>query len=139
MGIYLPTDFFSHGHLYVALSRVGSSKSVKIYKHKDSPSFGYMKNVVYQEVLSKELPSKPHQFYDEEKEKESVPFLPLPSNPPGRKRDLSYVEQKAEAPKRLKSVGFQLRQETPGDGNCFIHAVLDQMRFVIINRKYEKF
>ena len=136
MGIYLPTDFFSHGHLYVALSRVGSSKSVKIYKPKDSPSFGYMKNVVYQEVLSKELPSEPHPVYDKEKEKESVPFWPLPSNHLKRK---DYAEQKAEAPKRLKSVGFKLRQETPEDGNCFIHAVLDQMRFVIINRKYEKF
>ena len=136
MGIYLPTDFFSHGHLYVALSRVGSGKSVKIYKPKDSPSFGYMKNVVYQEVLSKELPSEPHPVYDKEKEKESVPFWPLPSNRLKRK---DYVEQKAEAPKRLKSVGFKLRQETPEDGNCFIHAVLDQMRFVIINRKYEKF
>ena len=41
VGIYLKQGFFSHGELYVAMSRVGSKDSLKIYTS----------NVVYKEVL----------------------------------------------------------------------------------------
>ena len=30
---------------------------------------------------------------------------------------------------RLKEAGFQLSNSTPGDGNCLIHALKDQMRY----------
>ena len=33
---------------------------------------------------------------------------------------------------RLKEAGFQLSNSTPGDGNCLIHALKDQMRYYMI-------
>ena len=75
-----------------------------------------------------------HQQLIKECEKESIPFYPPLQgflNLNQKRKD--YADQKAEAPKRLKSVGFKLREETPEDGNCFIHAVLDQMRLVIMH------
>ena len=60
-GIHLDTDFFTHGQLYVALSRVGSQDNVRVYvknggklprlpgvPHKEGC---FTNNVVYSEVL----------------------------------------------------------------------------------------
>ena len=47
VGIYLKQGFFSHWQLYVAMSRVGSKASLKIYSQRGV----YTSNVVYEEVL----------------------------------------------------------------------------------------
>ena len=64
VGIYLPKSVFSHGQLYVAMSRVGSKEGVRVLvlngwreAVQDSelgyaPEGVYTRNVVYKEVFT---------------------------------------------------------------------------------------
>ena len=47
-GVYLPEDVFSHGQLYVTLSRVQNSTCLAVLTNNMD---GYTKNIVYREVL----------------------------------------------------------------------------------------
>ena len=54
-GLYLENSFFSHGQLYVAMSRVGKRENLKFYipekTIKECPNQFFTSNVVYPEVL----------------------------------------------------------------------------------------
>ena len=118
IGINLTKDFFTHGQTYVALSRVGSGKNVKVFKPLNSNSRGYMANVVYPEILSKKLSSPPPEPHPE----------PDPAEAQAPKPKLSFSEAKALTQSRLAEIGMKLSKElTPEDGNCLIHGILDQM------------
>jgi len=53
MGLYLPNHVFTHGQLYVALSRVQSKNNIKILvKNGKVDEQVYTKNIVYKEIFS---------------------------------------------------------------------------------------
>jgi len=56
--IFLPKPVFTHGQLYVSMSRIGCPERVKLLvtngwedAHEDAPTGVYTRNVVYTEVL----------------------------------------------------------------------------------------
>ena len=57
-GLYLPHPVFTHGQLYVALSRVAAAENIKIFKNEDKELWNlknnkfYVKNIVHSEILS---------------------------------------------------------------------------------------
>ena len=52
MGLYLPDHVFTHGQLYVALSRVQSKDNIKILVRKGKKDGEvYTKNIVYKEIF----------------------------------------------------------------------------------------
>jgi hypothetical protein len=49
LGVYLSSPVYSPGQLYVAISQVTSSANIKVFSGQGPD--GYMRNVVYKEVL----------------------------------------------------------------------------------------
>jgi ATP-dependent DNA helicase PIF1 len=54
VGVYSVKDFFSHGQLYVAASRVGNPEQFRILmlNHIDNTKCKEMINVIYKEILT---------------------------------------------------------------------------------------
>jgi ATP-dependent DNA helicase PIF1 len=53
VGIFLPQQVFSHGQLYVAMSRVGKADGLRIMAtHPQTTETLTTKNVVYEELLT---------------------------------------------------------------------------------------
>ena len=128
VGINLSHQLFGHGHLYVALSRVGSGKRVKIFQPKDDKTKGYMRNVVYPEVLTDDqiFPNQPNVDENPEVVPETEPFFPPPDPSIPRLSLLDQIDQLTDP--RLEEAGFERGEYTKPDGNCFLWALKDQMR-----------
>ena len=53
VGIYLPQPCFSHGQMYVAMSRVGERSGVRILVEQQPENYAITTNVVYEEIFSR--------------------------------------------------------------------------------------